>query len=419
LVELFVFGQESTPLGLQRDSLADDPFSIVDRGGHFTAAARASNGTLIDFIENAIAKNISNTPFSSTNSAFSLAFVDGNPVLSRQPPGPIFAERGQTLGKGRVLAATSLNVFKFKQLRGVSMDRLRLNFTHVNVDFAGCDSLAGGDCTRYGVPAFENEFMQVDLDLDLQVSTLAFVLAYGLMDRVDIGVSVPIVFTSLRGSSRAQVIPFGGATAAHFFEGTPTDPQLISDPRFVEGSASGIGDVAARLKIGVSHSTSAQLSVAAEARFATGSKADLLGSGHFAFRAFGILSSTFEGFSPHANIGYFYRSGEGQNDAVLATLGFDQALAPWATLALDVVSRFQIGASSLELPRPAVIEEPFGRVIEATTIPDIRDDLIDGSVGFKFVTPSGVTIVLNSLWPLNRGGLRANVVFTTGLEYTF
>ncbi len=419
LVQLFVFGRETSPLGVLRDDTPENPFAVIDPGGHFTPSARANNGTLISFIENAIAKNLSNTPFSSTNSGFTLAFEGGSPVLTRQPPGPIFAERAQTLGAGRVLVGSSLNVFKFKNLRGVSLDRLRLNFTHVNVDFDGCDPLARGDCSRYGIPFVENEFMQVDIDLDLHVSTLSLVLAYGLFDRVDIGVSVPVVFTSLRGRSRAQIVPFAGTTAAHFFEGSPTNPQLISDPNIVDGSASGIGDIATRIKIGVSQSPSAQLGLVAEARFATGSLEDLLGSGHFGFRTFGILSSTFGAFSPHANLGYFYRSGESQNDAVLAVLGFDQALAPWATLALDVVSQFQIGTSRLRIPDQVIIQEPFTRVVEASTIPDMRDDLVDASVGFKFVTPSGVTLVLNSLWPLNRGGLRANVVFTTGLEYSF
>ncbi len=419
LVQLFVFGRETNPLGVRRDDTPGALFEFVDQGGHFTPSARASNGTLINFIENAVAKNLSSTPFSSTNSGFTLAFEDGNPVLRRQPPGPIFAERAQTLGAGRVLVGSTFNAFNFKNLRGVSLDRLRLNFTHVNVDFAGCDSLARGDCTRYGIPAVENEFMQVDIDLDIQVNTLSLVVAYGLFDRVDIGVSVPIVFTSLRGRSQAQIIPFGGAVAAHFFDGSPTDPELISDPNVIDGSASGLGDIAARIKIAVAQSPSAQIGLVTEARFATGSLEDLLGSGHFGLRAFGIVSSTFGAFSPHANLGYFYRSGESQNDAVLATLGFDQAITPWATLALDIVSRFQIGSGALPIPEPVVIQEPFTRVVEATTIPDMRDDLVDGSVGFKFVTPSGITLVLNSLWPLNRGGLRANVVFTTGIEYSF
>ncbi len=270
-----------------------------------------------------------------------------------------------------------------------------------------------------GFPVQENDFIQFNMGLDLRVSSLSLALAYGLFDRLDIGVAIPIVFTTVRGNSQAQIVPFGGPPATNCFGGTPDDPVLASDPRFVEGSASGIGDIAVRLKVALTESQSARLGMIAEARFATGSEEDLLGSGAFAFRGLGIISTTFDTFSPHANLGYLHRSGDLQNDGVLVTAGFDQVLAPWVTLAVDLVSQFQVGDRKLQIPGPVVIESPYRRVIEATTVPDIRDDLIDASVGFKFVTPAGVTLVANSAWPLNRGGVRPHVLWTVGLEYTF
>ena len=49
----------------------------------------------------------------------------------------------------------------------------------------------------------------------------------------------------------------------------------------------------------------------------------------------------------------------------------------------------------------------------------MRDDIVNASVGFKFVTSAGLTIVTNSIWPLNNGGLRPDVMWTAGLEYSF
>ncbi len=154
-------------------------------------------------------------------------------------------------------------------------------------------------------------------------------------------------------------------------------------------------------------------------RFPTGSEADLLGSGHLAARGLGILSARFGAFSPHTNIGYLFQSGDFQNNAVLATVGFDHLMAPWATLAVDVVSQLQVGESKLRLPGPVTYDSPFRRTIDVTNIPNERDDQINGSLGFKFVTGSGITLVANTLWPLNRGGLRPNVLWTGGLEYNF
>jgi hypothetical protein len=86
---------------------------------------------------------------------------------------------------------------------------------------------------------------------------------------------------------------------------------------------------------------------------------------------------------------------------------------------VDVVSELQVGASKLQLPRPVTYDAPFHRTINVTNIPTERDDLIDGSFGFKFTTHAGITLVANTLWPLNRGGLRPNVLWTAGLEYNF
>lgn len=133
----------------------------------------------------------------------------------------------------------------------------------------------------------------------------------------------------------------------------------------------------------------------------------------------GVVSARFGNFSPHANVGYVYRSGGDLNDAVLATVGFDHALSQWATLAVDLISELQAGRSKLAIPGDVHIEVPFRRTIRPTNIPDTRDDIVNGALGFKFVTTPGLTIVANALWPLNRGGLRPGVVLTGGLEYNF
>ena len=415
--DLFIFGAGEDPLFLGGTAGSANA-NILAHQDHFIPSANESNGTLISFLQNAIAANVSNIPLGATSSGFTFRLVGGQLEATSTSPGPIFAERAQTLGRGRVLVAANVSAFSFKSLRGVQMDNLRLNFTHVNADFTGCDAQFGDDCTKVGVPQLENDVIELALDMDMQVTAVSFLLTFGLLDRVDIGVGIPVLFNSLRGTSVAQVVPFGGPTAAHFFGGTETSPEL-SASQFAEGSASGIGDIAARVKINLSESGTTGFAVLADARFATGSTSDFLGAGDAALRAMGIVSSTFGNFSPHANVGYFYRSGDLQNDAVLATVGFDHLLGSWVTLAVDFISALQVGESKLAISDDLVIVAPFRRVIDATTIPNVRDDILNGSLGFKFVTQAGLTIVTNSIWPLNSGGVRPNVMWTAGLEYNF
>jgi hypothetical protein len=246
----------------------------------------------------------------------------------------------------------------------------------------------------------------------------ALYVTYGVFDRLDLGVFVPLVSTDLRGESTAQIIPFGGPTATHFFAGTPENP-VLSASRATEGSSFGLGDVAVRAKLNVRETPRTSVALLGDARFPTGSRDDLLGSGSFAAHGLAIISSKFGSFAPHLNAGYVYRHTAQQSDAVLGTIGFDQLLGEHVTMAADLVSELQVGDSKLTLPAQVQYDAPFHRTISPTTIPDMRDDLFNGSFGFKLMTDGGVTLITNALFPLNRGGLRPGVSYTVGVEYAF
>jgi hypothetical protein len=340
------------------------------------------------------------------------------PTRTSTSSGPIFGERAQTLGRGRLLAGLARTGVHFKTLRGVDLSRIQFTFTHANSDFPGCDSVAGGDCSLLGVPTLENETIDLDLSLDVRLTVTGFLLTYGLTDRIDVGLVLPVVSVSLDGTSNAQINPFGPPPAVHFFGGTPDDP-VLSASRSIDGSATGLGDVDARVKVNLRQTSPLSVGLLADVRFPTGSEQDLLGSGAFAARGLAIVSAQFGAFSPHANVGYLYRGGDFETDAVLATAGFDHLLAPWATLAIDVVSQLQVGDSPLQIPGPVQIQSPYQRTIIPTVIPDRRDDIVDGSVGLKLTTAPGLTVIGNGEWSLNRGGLRPDVIWTAGLEYNF
>jgi hypothetical protein len=40
-------------------------------------------------------------------------------------------------------------------------------------------------------------------------------------------------------------------------------------------------------------------------------------------------------------------------------------------------------------------------------------------MGMKFTTQQGLTFIANAEWPLNRGGLRPDLFWTFGAEYSF
>ncbi|HEU4700614.1 MAG TPA: hypothetical protein VFS40_15625 [Gemmatimonadales bacterium] len=418
LSQLFIFGEGADPLFLGGSGDPNNPINIQVHGAHFIPAAVAGNASLISFLGNSISSSVSEVPVSAASGSSTFRFEGGTPVRTSTSAGPILAERAQTLGRGRVVVAAGRTQVNFTTLRGVPLEDIRLTFTHQNVNFPGCDSVAGGDCALLGVPLVENETIDLALDLHVDLSLTTFLLAYGLTDRVDVAVVVPIAHTALRGASLAQIQPFGAGPAVHFFAGTPQNPVLTAN-RAVDASATGLGDVAARVKINLRDATPVALGLLLEGRFPTGSEQDLLGSGGFVGRGLAILSARFGDFSPHANLGYLYRGKFRDSDAFLATAGFDHLLAPWATLAADLISAFQVGTSHLTVPGDVVIQAPFRRTVHTSDIPNARDDLVDASLGLKLTTPQGITIVTNGAWPLNRGGLRPNVAWNVGVEYNF
>ncbi|HWL40326.1 MAG TPA: hypothetical protein VNO75_08815 [Gemmatimonadaceae bacterium] len=416
--DLFIFGPGEAPLFLAGSGDPNNPASLQAHGLHFIPSSSAENGALISFITDALGSSVGRIPIGSTSGGETFRFEGGVPVRTSTSAGPIFAERAQTLGRGRVLAGISRTGFSFATLRGVDINNLDLTFTHQNVDFEGCDAEFGGDCSLHGVPELENDVMEFHLSMNLDVSVTSMYFTYGVTDRLDLGVVVPIVQAEFRGESNAQMVPFGGASAAHFFGGDADHP-VLSARRQSFGSAAGLGDVALRAKLNLRGTADAGFALLLDGRFPTGSEEDLLGAGKFSGRTLMILNTRFGDFSPHVNVGYLHHAGTQQNDAVLGTLGFDHRMSDTFTLAADLVAELQVGDSRLPLPGIVTYEAPFRRTVNPTNIPAVRDDIVNGSFGFKMIPARSTTLVLNTLFPLNRGGLRPNLVYTAGIEYTF
>lgn len=414
LNQLFVFGPGSDPLFLAGS--AGVPSTQV-HGDHFIPSATAANASVIDFFTEAVARNVSSFPIPTTVASETFVFVKGVPTPTSSSFGPISAERAQTLGRGRLSAGMTYTRLGFQRIRGVDLKNVDLTFVHQNVDFPNCDRIFGGDCSKLGVPAFENDVIGLTLNLNIDAEVLALYTTYGLTDWLDLGVAVPVVGLNMVGSSLATITPFGGDSALHFFGGTPENP-VLSDRSQSQDQVTGIGDVAVRLKAEFSRRAPWQAAVLAEVRAPTGREEDLLGSGSWNAKGLLILSGDFSGFSPHANLGYEFRGSSLDQNDFQATLGFDDSLADWVTMAVDLLGVFKVGTQTLRLPQPVTYDAPFRRTISLTNIPERRDDTLDGAFGFKFRAAPGLVVIANALVPLNQGGLRPGVVPTLGIEYS-
>ena len=401
LNDLFSFGTCGKPLCLDNSVNATN-----GHGDHFLPDLAASNGALITFLNDAISATASTFPLPASGSGVTFKFVNGLPVKTSNSLGPVFGERAQTIGKGRFVVGSSMTGINFTSLRGVPLDGLILTFTHQDVPPPGL-----------GQPLRENDLLQVRLDLNVNLLVSTFFATYGVTDRLDLSVSVPLVHSSLSGRSTGQFLPFGIPTS-HFFAGDSAHPVLTANAATF-GSATGFGDIAARVKATLLDRANLRFAIMADARLPTGSEEQLTGSGHVGFRGLAVASGQFGETRPHINAGYAIRGGRGANDAVLLTAGFDQLIAPWVTLAADFISEWETGDNALTLPSSVTFEFPVERTVQLTNIPDIRDHRVSGSFGFRFRTPGGPILTTNALVPLRRGGLQSGFIWTVGVDLGF
>jgi hypothetical protein len=401
-IELFTFGDCGVTLCLGGAS------QLTGHGNHFIPAATAGGQSALGFVTNAIAINATNVPVPSTGGGAIFEFVDGLPVRTNISAGPIFAERAQTLGRGRLLTGFNATAIQLNSVRGIPMDNLLFNFGHQDIPPTGL-----------GSPSFENDLIQVRANLNVSLFVATAYVMYGLLNNVDIGFAVPYVNVRMSGTSTAAILPIGGAgSTLHLFDGTAANPVLVAVSS-ADASASGVGDIAARLKIGIKESGNVGIGVIGEVRFPTGNEDDLLGSGDLAARGMAVISARFGDFNPHLNAGYFFRKSDSQSNTILGTIGFDQLLSNWATMAVDFVSEWQVGDSPIGLGAPIVYSQPFARTVPGTIIPERRDDLLNGSVGFKFSPNDRTRIIMNALVPVGNGGVQPTTTWTAGLEFKF
>lgn len=393
---LFTFGDCGQPLCLSVNAAV--------HGEHYIPAVTQGEANLLAFLTDAIGLSLGNIPSSAATSGLTYRFEGGVPVATSVSAGPIFGERAQTLGDGRLLIGASVSGIAFDNVRGVRLDRLKSYFAHQNV----------GDPV-YGDPELENDYVEVTTDLDVHLVVTNLQISYGLTDRIDVGLSLPLVRATLRGHSEAEVVPFTRPSPHGF--GSDQNPSLTATAR-TEGSSFGPGDLSARMKLHLFQSAETGFAVIADARFPTGDMDEFHGAGETTLRLVGAYAAAYGGFSPHLNAGVLFQ-GDDANDRLLASLGFDQLVGSRVTLAGSILTNFELGESRLRLPEPVTFTAPSVRTLALTEIPDKADHFVDASAGLKVSTGGGLRVISNVLVPLVDGGMRPRFLWTLGLERTF
>ncbi len=394
LEDLLLFGDCGGRLCLLLDPLNN-------HSDHYTGDASAAGDLVIGFLKGAIGLSLGNLPFASANSGTLLTVEGGNLVQTEVSAGPFYAERALTLGKGRLFLGANVSGVALSEVRGIATDDLRFTFTHVD------DNQVLGDRD------VENDLINVNMTLDLSLIAASFMLAYGVTDRIDLSLQLPVVRASLDASSQGFIDENTPGSGNHRFFDTGGSVSGVSR---ITGTKTGVGDIGVRLKANAYSGRNFELGLLADARLPTGSEDDFLGAGGSSFRALGLASGRMGTFAPHLNLGIARISGTAPRTSFLSAIGFDMLLGSSTTLAGDILANLEMSESELTIPGPATFNAGRSTTIPRINVPDQKDHLVDASIGLKILAAEGVRIALNSLVPLSSGGMYGNMLWTLGVE---
>jgi hypothetical protein len=293
-----------------------------------TATFVAGSAAAGEMIAQAIALEVATAPLGSSSGGFTFTFDPTKRAWNRTSStfGPLFSERALTLGRRK----------------------LSTGFNFISRTY---DELDGLDLKGFSAFQFQGGSLPVsvsNLELDADADTLAVFAHYGLFDAVDIGVSVPYVWTSVAGTSR--ILASGGE-------------ELLRVR--IDSSQSGLGDIAIFGKYRFWQSGSGPalgderggaLAVAVTTRLPTGDSDELLGLDLSRTLLSFIGSAVIGRFSPHFDVGYefwssavstprdFRESGTlSIRDQVSYNGGLEFELSPRLTVVGDLLGRYLRG----------------------------------------------------------------------------
>lgn len=338
---------------------------------------------------------------------------------STQSFGPIYTERADTIGKNKFSMGINYQRFTFDTIEGVGLGSVPAVFTH---DAAPTTPPVSG---RSDVVATMNS-------IGISVDQATALFSFGILDRLDLSLAVPLVRVDMTVVSDATIHRIGtaGSPATHFYASPTTPGAFGTTKRFSQsGSASGIGDLVVRIKGNAIKSGKAGLALGADVRIPTGDELKLLGSGAAAVKPFLAFSVAAGRAAPHINLGYAWNgksvlagnvlTGEKEslpNEFVWAA-GLDWGVFDRLTVALDVLGRRVIDSPRLQ-------SSTFTSIDGVTTLPDIKFgtgsfDVVNGSFGIKINAAGKLLFDFNVLVKLNDAGLRDKLTPFFGLEYSF
>ena len=407
-------------------------------------------------LNSAIGRASSLLPLASPSSGITFSWDPAGKIFSPSTDslGPILGERADTIGKYRVFIGFGYQHFEFERVDGIKMNQLPMTITQpddsTDVSDRVC-SINGDNETECG---FIRDVVKTNTRLDLKIHQFTTFLTFGLTNRLDISVAIPIENIRMASSSTATIVDNAQSGVYSFpfvkgcgsVQGGVTTPCLVNSFSNVR-SVSGIGDITLRVKGTAWKGERAGLALGLDIRTPTGDALNFLGAGATGVKPFVVWSYRAR-ISPHVSVGY-----ETNGSSLIAgdistsqkvklpgqltySAGADFWVTKWLTTDFDLVGHqvFEADRTSLiTIAEPGACLDPLGNCdpLQGFAPPKIDPSLTPAaktynsssvSVGVKvrpFGSGNSLVVTGNALIAINNGGLRSKVVPLLGVSYTF
>ncbi len=362
-------------------------------------ALHASSSTF-SFFNEAFGTQVAQLPLATPASGFIFTLdKSGVYTASQESFGPLQAERAETIGRHRIYLAFTYQRFNFGDIDGNDFKNLPILFKF----------FPPGQTTPSVVTETHNR-------LDTHVDQYVAFGTFGVTDRIDVSVAVPIERVAMSLSTSGT-------------EYDTTSPASTSFTEFLHGSASGVGDIVVSAKGTVLKHEKLGLAVGMEMRFASGDEQNFLGSGAFGLKPYFVFSRRGR-IAPHLNLAYQWNSdsdlaigpnGKGRlPDYFGYTVGADIGVTKRITLLADLVGQRFFSAPQVTTPTNVLapvngVMTPFSTILMENGSYSVNNlgVGIKGNVWKKMLLSANLSIKLDD------GGVRATVVPLVGISYTF
>jgi Putative MetA-pathway of phenol degradation len=349
-------------------------------------------------VTSAIGTQLSTLPAPTPASGLIFSFGPGGLTAEREL-GPIFSNAPWTVGRHRLYLAFAYQHFDFDKIDNVS-------FNNIPLALSACHDINSAAC---GPAVLTNSRYSVSLN-----EYISYV-SFGLSDRVDVSVTIPIV------NARTSIT----TTCSVCFEqldysdnGTPASMGFI--PNAAKGNSSGIGDVIISFKVGIVKQEKLGFAVGIDVRTPTGNANNFLGAGTLGAHPY--MTIGYRGrFSPHLNLGGIINgnsilaSSDGTTPGQLPksfdySVGADYSVARWLSLSADLLGQTFFRAGTVAVDQNGV-------ALHASTNQTVNTNTV--ALGFKSIPLKRLLISGNVLINVDNNSLHYKPSPMVGVSYTF